>query len=70
MGLSELAMGPQTATQLADIEEHGRFPIPIDAIIDAKAVYEAIRATDPKVRAEASLMAILLVMRENLETGR
>jgi hypothetical protein len=70
MGLSELAMGPRTATQLAEIEEFGRFPIPIDAVIDAKAVYEAVRASDPKVPAEASLMAILLVMRENLANGR
>ena len=44
--------------------------MPIDATIDAKSVYESIRTVEAKMPMESSLIAILLVARETLQTGR
>ena len=48
------------------IEETGQLSIAIEAVIDAKSVFDSLAATDIKTPSEASLIMILLSIKESL----
>ena len=61
--------GSQSATELAAELEGGRLMPRIDAVVDAKAVFDAIAATDVCNPMECSLKLHLLSLRDKLAQG-
>ena len=43
-----------TAAQIREREETGTLPVQIDAVVDAKAVFDALAVNDPKLPTETS----------------
>ena len=70
LALQEIICGPMSCAQLAKVEEDGQFSVPIHAAIDAFSVFTAIRKTSPTKPSEASLVILILALRESLEKGR
>ena len=54
----------------ADIEEEGTWSLGLEAGVDARAVYDTLRAPEAKVPTEQGLIAILLSIRESLKQKR
>jgi hypothetical protein len=70
MCLTEVFMGPMSAAQLVRVEEVGGWPIPLHLHTDAFSVFSALNTRDIKTPTEESLLIILLLLREGLESGR
>ena len=64
MFVTELQEAPMRPQALHDREVGGRLGIPIEVSVDAKSVYAAVAAPEAKTPAEASLVALLLSLRE------
>jgi Reverse transcriptase (RNA-dependent DNA polymerase) len=54
------------AAQLLELSNNGNFPIPLDAVVDAKSVFDALVAEETKMPTESSLILILLQCKELL----
>ena len=64
--MAELSEPGHTVTSLRALEESGRFPVPIEAIIDCRSIFDALKPSDTKVPTEGSLVMILLQLKEAL----
>ena len=58
------------AEALYNREISAKLGIPIEVSVDAKSVYAAAAANEARIPAEASLIALLLSLREQLREGR
>ena len=68
MAYTETQIPGLTPLQLSRKEETGELAIPIHAVIDAKSDFDALSVTDIKAPTEASLIMILLSVKESLLT--
>ena len=66
MACTEISTPNLTASKLSQLEESGKLSMPIEAVIDAKSVFDSLTVTDIKVPSEASLIMILLSVKESL----
>ena len=67
--LTEVIRGGSTAGQLLQWQRMGDFAFPTDAVIDAKAVFDALNAEVVKTPAERHLLLPLLAAKELLDRG-
>ena len=67
--LDEVFVGARSALELLKRHEQGQRSIQHDAGIDAKAVYDGITATQPRIPADKPLFLHALAMREYLGAG-
>ena len=65
MACTEIALGALQPKTLTQVEETDTLELPLDAIIDAKSVFEAIQAADQKTPNKQSLQPILAQQPEN-----
>ena len=68
--LIEIMQGPVTIENLYKAEENGDFPVPLEAVTDARSLFEAAKAGETKTPAEDSLVLCILVLKEALRCGR
>ena len=68
--LCEIYFGPQKPEELIKIEELGRWPIPLDAVVDAYAVFSTAVKDESKNPSEETLVTLVMVLREMLKSGR
>ena len=66
MAFTEIAIPNLSPAKLSHLEESGKLCFPIEAVIDAKSVFDALTVTDVKVPSEGSLIMILLSIKESL----
>ena len=64
--MAELMDSSHTLASLRVLEEAGKFPVQIEAIVDCKSIYDALVPSDTKVPTEGSLIMILLQLKEAL----
>lgn len=64
--LAEVMLGPISATALTRLEEQGQWPLPLEACVDARSVFDALRVADVRQPIEASLLVTLLQTKESL----
>ena len=69
MQFAEICDGACTATLLNERLRSGQLSIPIEAVVDAKSVFDAVSAIDPKIPLEESLIAVLMAIREQFAQG-
>ena len=69
-GMCELYYGPQNPEHLVQIEELARWPIPLEAVVDAYAVYSTAQKQDSKNPEEQTLVTLVMVIREMLRSHR
>ena len=68
--LHQIYMGTsQTPEQMVDMLENGQLYPPLDVSVDARAVYDAVSATDTCEPAGSSLKLHLLSVRNRMESG-
>jgi len=70
MLMTELRSGPLSAAELAKMQDLGRYALPIDVYIDAKAVYDAIAAEVTKPPVDRQMLAPTLAVKEALQRGQ
>ena len=68
--LTELYTGPKTFVELCKLEDAGKYHFPVDAVLDAKSVFDSIVKADLKIPAEKSLVNVLGQMREHMSSKR
>ena len=68
--LCEIYFGPQKPEELIKIEELGRWPIPLEAVVDAYAVFSTAVKDESKNPSEETLVTLVMVLREMLKSGR
>ena len=68
--LTELYQGSKTHYELDQLEQAGNYHFPLDAVIDAKSVFDSIVAADLKTPAEQSLIHVLGQLREHMMSKR
>ena len=66
MAFTEIATPNLSPAKLSHLEESGKLSVPIEAVVDAKSVFDSLTVTDIKVPSEASLIMILLSVKESL----
>ena len=59
----------QSVADMATLQEEGKLQPPIKGVVDAKAVFDSIRASDVCEPAESSLKLHLLAIRDKLAAG-
>ena len=70
MALHQIYRGTAaTAKELAGQLETGQLYPPVDAVTDARSVFDAVQASDPTDPQECSLKLHLLSLRDRLTTG-
>ena len=67
--MAELLDPTMTITSLRMLEETGKFPICIESIIDCRSIHDSLRPSDTKIPNEASLIMLLLGLKEALRNG-
>ena len=68
--LCEIYCGALKASELQQVEEIGRWPIPLEAVVDAYAVYSTALKLESKNPSEETLITLVSILREALMTGR
>ena len=68
--LCELEYGPQKAIDLLKIEELGRWPLPLEAVVDAYSVFSTSKKQESKNPSEETLITLVAILREALITNR
>ena len=66
MAFTEIQIPNLSASKLSHLEESGKLAVSIEGVIDAKSVFDSLTVTDIKVPSEASLIMILLSIKESL----
>jgi hypothetical protein len=69
MQYAELCWGADTAHNMAERARIGSWPIPIEAVVDANAVFTNVTAVDVKLPLEESLIIIVMSVREQFSVG-
>ena len=64
--VSELLMPRATPSQLAKAGDFGKLPVALEACVDAKSVFDALKASETKIPSESSLILVLLQVKEFL----
>ena len=67
--LVELEIGPQAPSKLAEIMDTGQHYIPIEGVVDARAVYDSITADVVKTPDDKHMLLHALKLREWLDRG-
>ena len=67
--LTELRVGCQTASQLCSLQDSGRLEPKLHVCVDAKSVWDAVRADTIAVPADKHLFLHVSKMREFLDAG-
>ena len=62
--MTELLQPGITVTQMRTMETRGELPIAIEACIDCRSIYDALKVPDIKLPTEQSLVLILLQIKE------
>ena len=70
MALVEIAGPKMTPMQLNQLEESGKWPMAVEACIDARSVFESVAQSEVKTPNEESLVVLLLALKEALSCGR
>ena len=68
--MCEVYFGPQKPEHLVQIEELARWPIPLEAVVDAYAVYSTAAKQESKNPEEQTLVTLVMVIREMLKSHR
>jgi hypothetical protein len=66
MALTEIMTPVLTARQLDEKERTGQLIVPIEAMLDARSVYESLAANETRTPAESTLISILFQIKESL----
>jgi hypothetical protein len=66
MALAECVVPQITSRQIIELEESGQLPLPIEAVVDAKGVFDALASTEIRSPTESSLVMVLLQLKELL----
>lgn len=66
MTVSECIQPQPSVRALVALEENGKFPIPINLVVDAKSVFDALKAAEIKPPSEISLIMFLCQLKEAL----
>ena len=69
MQYREVIKGVTTAETLARSAEVGDWPMPVEAVIDVKSVFDSIIAPDARLPVGESLIAVLQSVREQFAVG-
>ena len=67
--VAELQDPTMTTVSLRMLEETGKFPIAIEAVVDCKSIFDSLAQSDTKIPNEASLIMLLLSLKEALRAG-
>ena len=67
--LAELQDPNMTTATLRLLEETGRFPISIEAVVDCKSIFDSLVPSDTRIPNEASLIMLLLSLKEAMRVG-
>ena len=70
LAFDELLYGLRTAVEIVNAATNGLLLHPLELCIDAKAVFDSIKAPEFSVPAEASLTPLIHIMREDLAAKR
>ena len=68
--LCEVECGPLKAQELQQLEDLGRWPIPLEAVVDAYAVFSTASKLESKNPTEETLITLVMILRESLATNR
>jgi hypothetical protein len=68
LAITEIIAGPSSARDLALCDETGNWSLPLEASIDAKSVFDALSNPDTRTPTEASILVILMHIKESLMT--
>ena len=69
MQYREVVAGVCSATELAKCLECGRWPLPVEVVIDAKCVFDSTVVADARPPVEESLIAVLTGLREHISSS-
>ena len=64
MFYTEVLHGVRSAEELARIQDAGQMPMSFDVCLDAKSVFDALKADEPQVLAEVNLLNHLQMIKE------
>ena len=70
LAFDELLHGPRTAAEIVSAATHGMLSHPLELCLDARAVFDSIKAPEFTVPAEASLTPLIHTMREDIAARR
>ncbi len=68
LAYTEIMTANVTATRLMQLENHGQLHIPMEAVIDAKSVFDSLRMPETKTPSEGSLIMVLLSLKEQMRS--
>jgi hypothetical protein len=68
LAYTEIMIANVTATRLMQLENHGQLFIPMEAVIDAKSVFDSLRMPETKTPSEGSLIMVLLSLKEQMRS--
>ena len=68
--LCELECGPMKPEDLIRLDDIGRWPMPLELVVDAYAVFSTAAKLESKNPTEETLITLVMVLREGLKTGR
>ena len=68
MAITECIIPNISSREITRLEELGKLPLLIEAVVDAKSVFDALKVTDTKTPCEASLLNILQQIKELMQT--
>ncbi len=64
MQYMEILCGTTTAHDLNQLSAKGEWPLCVEAVVDAKSVFDSITSVDAHLPTEESLIAVLMAIRE------
>ena len=67
--LAELLFPNLGLTELRNLEDSGKFPIPLQAAVDCKSIFDSLKLPETKLPIEATLILLLLQVKEMLVKG-
>ena len=67
--LTEVTFGAMSAERLCDAADAGRFAFPVEPVVDARSVFDALASSPVKPPEEKSMLLRLLKFREWLDLG-
>ena len=66
---AEVLVGPRDGLGWKEVLETGAWPLTLEAVIDAKSVFDNVTNVDLRIPSEQSLVVVLLALREVLKKG-
>lgn len=69
LALTEILTGTKTASELANIQEHGKHAIKADLVLDAKSVYDSVCSSEVKSTSDKLMLIHALKLKELLTLG-